>query len=346
MARENIPELNTIWDEARNHIESGRQDKAIEIYKYVLLRYGSDPTAAEYANAYLADIYLGLSEFDLAEDHIKKAIGLKPENGGYHYILGFVFTYRKQWEKAIAEFKVAVSREPDNDEFVRGLGWATFQNGSRIRGLNLLREANCLDPRNVNILNDLAVAYMGTNLRRARQYAEQAASIEPGNPVAKDILRQIGVFEEAAADILAGTNLRPPNFNERPGLTLIFQFRVSVKDDPGKWRIIEIKHNQLFSTLHRGIASAFGYDEAHSFSFFFNRNNKQNEFAAAPPGISGTAKLAKSIRVDSIFLFKDEGQKFHYLYDYEKKILHEVDLVRVIEKVPRGAYPRVIKRHG
>lgn len=82
-------------------------------------------------------------------------------------------------------------------------------------------------------------------------------------------------------------------------------------------------------------------------SFFTNQKTiKQNEFAAMIPGISGTARLAKSIRIDSIFLFKDEGQKFHYLYNYEKKVLHEAELVKIIEKVPRAVYPRVVKKHG
>jgi hypothetical protein len=126
----------------------------------------------------------------------------------------------------------------------------------------------------------------------------------------------------------------------------IYRLKVSVKDNPDKWRIIEIKENQLLSTLHKGIAKAFDYNVESSYSFFFHRSNKQNEFAAMIPGISGTAKIAKSIRMDSIFLFKDEGQKFHYLYDYEKKVLHEVLLVKIIEKVPLGAYPRVVKKHG
>ncbi len=37
MNEENISELHTIWDEARSYIEYGNRDKAIEIYKYILL---------------------------------------------------------------------------------------------------------------------------------------------------------------------------------------------------------------------------------------------------------------------------------------------------------------------
>jgi tetratricopeptide (TPR) repeat protein len=66
------PELHTIWSEAKEHIEHGDYDKAIDIYKYVLIRYGDNDIAVEYANAYLGDIYLTLRQINLAENHIRK----------------------------------------------------------------------------------------------------------------------------------------------------------------------------------------------------------------------------------------------------------------------------------
>lgn len=273
MDRENLSELNTIWDEAKNHIESDRQDKAIEIYKYILVRYSSDPVATEYANAYLGDIFLSLHQLDLAEEHINKAISSSPEKAGYHYILGFVLTYRKQWAKAISEFKIAVSQEPNNGEFFRGLGWATFQNGDRTRGLSVLQKANELAPYNVSILTDLAVAYMGTNLRTAKQYAEQATAIEPGSKLVQDVLSRIRIFEENMAQMLDGARLSwPRELNVKSSALEIYQFKIFVKDNPNIWCIIEIKENQLLSTFHKGIAKAFDYNEECSYSFFFHQS--------------------------------------------------------------------------
>ena len=78
MAKEDVPELQSIWDDARGFIESGDFDKAIEIYKYILLRYGDDAVAAEHANAYLGDLFLTMQNLDLSEVHIKKAINFSP----------------------------------------------------------------------------------------------------------------------------------------------------------------------------------------------------------------------------------------------------------------------------
>jgi hypothetical protein len=128
----------------------------------------------------------------------------------------------------------------------------------------------------------------------------------------------------------------------------IYQFKVSLKDNPAIWRIIEIKENQLLSSLHKGILMAFDRREDRAYSFFLNqkRGDRQHEFATSTLGISGTAKLAKSIRIDSILLYQDEGQKFLYLFDYENKCWHEVELIRIIEKFSKAIYPRVVKRQG
>ena len=83
------PELRSIWDEAKAHIERGDYDKAIEIYRYVLIRYAENDIAVEYANAYLGDIFLTIRGLELAEKHLKMAITIAPGNSHYYYLLCF-----------------------------------------------------------------------------------------------------------------------------------------------------------------------------------------------------------------------------------------------------------------
>src|SRR5690606_3893047 len=134
-------EVETIWDEAREKIKSGQVDKAIEIYKYILLRYAGDPAASEHANIYLGELYLDLKQFDLSEKYIKAAISYQPEKATYHYLMGFVFSYQNQWDRAIAEFNTALASEPQDAECLRGLGRVVFQQGDRSKGLELLHQA-------------------------------------------------------------------------------------------------------------------------------------------------------------------------------------------------------------
>ena len=192
------PELHTIWSEAKEHIKQGEYDKAIEVYRYVLIRYSDNDIAVEYANAYLGDIYLSLRRLNLAENHIKKAIVYRPDSPNYHYLLGFTYSIQSQWGKAIGEFEVAVDKEPNNSEYLRGLGWAIHCAGDKAKGLAYLHRALDLAPTNVNILTDLAAAYLsGLQFHKAREYAETAVRIDPNSNVAQDVLDNIDHFQKS-----------------------------------------------------------------------------------------------------------------------------------------------------
>jgi len=196
MDSDSAAELHTIWSEAKERIEHGDYDEAIEIYKYVLIRYGDNKIALEYANAYLGDIYLTLRRLDLAENHIKKAINFRPQNPSYHYLLGFAYSTQKRWRKAIGEFEVAVDKEPGNSEYLRGLGWAIHCAGDKARGLAYLHRATDLAPTSVNILIDLAAAYLADlQFNKAREYAQKAMTIDPDSSLAGEVLNNIDRFQ-------------------------------------------------------------------------------------------------------------------------------------------------------
>jgi tetratricopeptide (TPR) repeat protein len=347
--KDNLSELESIWDEARGQIESGHRDKAIEIYKYILLRYSGDPIASEFANIYLGELYIGLKQYELAEKHIKTAISYQKKKAAYHYLLGFLYSYRQQWDQAISEFTAAVEREPQNAECVRGLGWATCQSGDRSKGLELLHQANNLAPGTVNILTDMAVAYLALDFKEARRYAERAVAASPDNFLAQQVLDKIQMAEKEVNRVIKNVRRGWERTSRISCNTMeIYQFKVSLKGNPAIWRIIEIKGNQLLSSLHKGILTAFDRKDEKSYSFFFTqkRGNKQTEFALSVPGTSGNAYPVKSIRIDSIPLYHDEGEKFLYLFDYKNNCWHEVELIQITEKVSRAVYPRVIKKQG
>jgi len=196
MSSDAASELHTIWSEAKTHIQQGDYDKAIEIYKYVLIRYSDNDIAVEYANAYLGDIYLTLRQLNLAENHIKEAINCNPDKPDYHYLLGFTYSMESQWGKAVGEFEAAVGKEPNNSEYLRGLGWAIHRAGDKAKGLAYLHRAIDLAPTNVNILTDLAAAYLSDlQFQKAHEYAEKAIRIDPGSNVAREVLNNIERFQ-------------------------------------------------------------------------------------------------------------------------------------------------------
>jgi len=347
MTKEDGPEIQLIWDEARGFIEHGDYDKAVEIYQYILIRYSDDPVAVEYANAYLGDIFLTLQKPDPAEDYIKKAINLKPENPAYHYILGFIYSNKLRWDEAIAEFEIAVAKEPDNGEYLRGLAWAIYSSGDVAKGLVSLEKASRLAPTNVNILTDLAVAYLASvNIDKATEYAERAARVDPTNAVAQDILKKVLSFGKGfrqRGEITAKAPTRPSAYSDTH---FIHRFKVLLRNRPDIWRIIDIKGNQMLSSLHKAIFRAFDRFEEHQYSFFLNNKpyDRSSEYASPGIGADGTGKLANRIRIDSVELYG--GRKFLYLFDYGDEWWHEVELMSVTERVTRAKYPRVVKKQG
>ena len=347
MEKENAPELYKIWDEARNHIESGNHDKAIEIYKYILARYEDEDIAAEHANAYLGDLFLTLRQLGQAEAHIKKAIGYSPEKPEYHYILGFVYSMRSQWQESIKEFEVAVAQQPENAEYLRGLGWALHQSGDRDKGLEFLLKANELSPDNANVLTDLAVACLAKDFKQARAYAEQAVSLDPGNDVAREVLSRIRIAEKDIKRFLKDTRSgweRVPAASSNTHF--IHRYKVSLKDKPDIWRIIDIRGNQMLSTLHKAIFRAFDRYDEHEYSFFLKNipYDRENEYTSPGLGADGTTKLASRIRIDSVELYG--GRKILYLFDYADEWWHDVELIDVTPRVTRAKYPRIVKKQG
>jgi len=347
MTNEGIPEIQSIWDDARGFIEHGDHDKAIEIYQYIIIRYSDDPVAVEYANAYLGDIFLTLQKPDPAEDYIKKAINLKPENPGYRYILGFVYSYKRQWDKAIPEFEIAVKKEPNNGEYLRGLAWAIYSNGDVAKGLVSLKKASHLAPDNANILTDLAVAYLSSvNIDKAKEYAERAVRLDPINSVARDVLKRVLGFSKGFKPRGERRYKAPTRPSAYSDTHFIHRFKVSLRDKPDIWRIIDIKENQMLSSLHKAIFKAFDRFEEHQYSFFLSNKpyDKESEYTSPSPDTDGTNKLATRIRIDSIALYG--GPNILYLFDYGDEWWHEVELISVTEKVTRASYPRMVKKQG
>ncbi len=196
MTNEDAPELLTIWDEAKGHIDQGDYDKAAEVYNYILLMYADNDVAVEHASVYLGDLYLTTRRLDLAERHLKKAILRSPSKPDYHYLLGFTYSVKERWPKAIKELKKALKVDPDNGEYERCLGWAIFNGGDRSDGLLHLHRAIELSPTNANALTDLATAMMVLgNIDKAREYGERAVEIDAGNTLANKLLEKVAELQ-------------------------------------------------------------------------------------------------------------------------------------------------------
>lgn len=195
-------ELDELWQEANEHINRGKFHEAIEIYKYILVRYSDNNLANEFANARLAGILYMLGQSELAEDHIRKALNYNPENHDYRYMLGVIYYTRFEWEKAVKEYRVALEKEPWNREYLRALGEAVFNAGDKKTGLEYLHEVEPFYPDNSGILAELATAYMSLgDMTLAREYAEEAVRTNPTDIMAHAVLRKTYVLGSGPGNV-------------------------------------------------------------------------------------------------------------------------------------------------
>jgi len=191
------------------------------------------------------------------------------------------------------------------------------------------------------------VAYLSSvNIDKAREYAERAVSMDHTNPVAQDVLKNILGFSKGFSqqdERAAKVKTRPSAYTDTH---FIHRFKVSLRDKPDIWRIIDIKGNQMLSSLHKAIFKAFDRFEEHPYSFFLRNKPYDRESEYTSPGLDtdGTGKLATRIRIDSIALYG--GPKILYLFDYGDEWWHEVELISVTKRVTRASYPRVVKKQG
>lgn len=70
------------------------------------------------------------------------------------------------------------------------------QAGDKVKGLACLHRARDLAPTNVNILTDLAAAYLSDlQFRKAREFAEAVVQIDPDSSVAREVLYNVDRFQ-------------------------------------------------------------------------------------------------------------------------------------------------------
>jgi len=117
-------------------------------------------------------------------------------------------------------------------------------------------------------------------------------------------------------------------------------------------REIQIRGDQTLEALHGAIFKAFDRWDEHFYEFQFGKRPhdpkgkryvlpEMLEQEGADPTIAGDATRTA---IDSLGLKVD--QPFGYWFDYGDDWWHQINVVAIEEKAPKGKYPRLIKRVG
>ncbi len=118
-------------------------------------------------------------------------------------------------------------------------------------------------------------------------------------------------------------------------------------------RTIQIRGDQTLADLHHAIFRAYGRWEEHFYEFQFGKRPMDPEGpryvlpGEFEVGLSEGKPVAGRVDLTTIeSLGLKVGRPFGYWFDYGDDWWHQINVKKIKPTVPKGRYPRVIKRRG
>lgn len=122
------------------------------------------------------------------------------------------------------------------------------------------------------------------------------------------------------------------------------------KRNPVISRTINIQGDQTLEDLHHAIFKAFDRWEHHMYEFQFGKgpNDPNGKRYVLPMAFeNGERNVAGDVAqttIDSLDLKVD--QAFGYWFDFGDDWWHQINVLAIDDKMPKGKYPKVVKRVG
>lgn len=171
----------------------GKNEEALAILEQLLIEDPENIAALEE----VADNYLGMEELEKAKTAAKQAITLDDKSYTGHYILGFIYSQKKEWEQSTEHLQKANTTKPNNPEILRCLGWTLFNAGQRAQGIVTLERSLNLDPENIFSLCDLGVSYLQVrNFPKAKALFIRASDLDPENARVQECVEAVQRMEK------------------------------------------------------------------------------------------------------------------------------------------------------
>ena len=189
-----------------------------------------------------------LRNHEIAIQHYRAAIALKPDYAGAYYNMGLVYARDlKQYTKGIAAFKKAIALKPDEADAYVNMGNAYGDLGQHTEAIAAYKKAIAIKP-------DYAEAYynMGIAYRELKRYTDaiaaykKAIAIKPDDPRAYNNMgvayHYFGKYAEAVAAYKKAIAIKPDFANAYYNMGLVYEKLAYASD--GRQRIIRMQRRQ------------------------------------------------------------------------------------------------------
>ena len=125
--------------------------------------------------------------------------------------------------------------------------------------------------------------------------------------------------------------------------------RKFVKKNPVMSRTLEIRGDQTLDELHEIIFKAFDRFDQHLYEFQVGGKGpndpkaRRYSLSESSEVIEMAGDVAETV-MDALKLKKDEA--FGYLFDFGDDWWHQVNVIAIEKKTPKGRYPKIANRVG
>lgn len=178
------------------YIKSGQKSLGAGDMKTALKEFleasNLDPENPE-ANYFIGVTYTRMEEYEMGSDYLEKVIASEMayiNKVHARMILGYIYTIREEYEKAIAMFKGIVKSGFGSAQAYAAIGYIMDRMGDFKKAVMNLYKAVEIDPKNANAHNSLGYIFTQANLNldEALKECKKAVSINKNNPAYLDSL--------------------------------------------------------------------------------------------------------------------------------------------------------------
>jgi Flp pilus assembly protein TadD len=154
----------------------------VRLWQEVVARSPEHPTAS----VNLGVAYIARKDFDRAQEILRRAVALAPQDFVPYYVLGTMEVRREQYDAAREWFLAAATRAPNSPKVFRMLGLTAIQQNRHDEAAMFLRRAAMLNPRDAAVLAGLGlIAQQAGDAAAAVRLYTEALVLDPGQPMAR-----------------------------------------------------------------------------------------------------------------------------------------------------------------
>lgn len=222
-------DINLLLDRAGLLLDQGRYKDAEEQIKKAL---AVEPENDE-ALALLGRCLLNARHYDEGIDIIGRAISIDPENDFYFYLLGFGYYHKDQLFAARENFQKAITLNPYHAEYYGMLAHVLLEEKEFEQALEKSNEGLAVDAENITCLNARSIAL--NKLKRTEDAIatmQNALAQDPDNEITHTTvgwnLLEKGAHKEATQHFLEALRIRPDYYNAKAGLKESLKSKVPV----------------------------------------------------------------------------------------------------------------------